>query len=280
VRVRLTTLCENTAGVFGFTGEWGLSILVQFEGETVLLDTGLSSSIVHNATAANVNIKNIKKVVLSHGHVDHTGGLRVLLKAIRSKVEVFAHPEIWAKKYSVRPKISGDRYHFIGIPFCYEELEHLGASFTHSKTPVWLNDDMVTTGEVPMITSFEKIDKNLYVKTGKGFEPDPLPDDQALVVKSPNGLVVVLGCAHRGIINTLIHAREITGTKKILAVVGGAHLFRAGKEQLTQTILELKKMGVEHIGVSHCTGMPASMALANAFEANFFFNNAGTVVEL
>jgi 7,8-dihydropterin-6-yl-methyl-4-(beta-D-ribofuranosyl)aminobenzene 5'-phosphate synthase len=276
----LTTLCENTVGVFGFAGEWGLSILVQFGGETVLLDTGLSNAIALNAAFANVNVKNIKKVVLSHGHVDHTGGLRVLLQAIRGKVEVFAHPEIWGKKYSVRPKISGDRYHFIGIPFCREELEHLGASFNYSQAPVWLNADMVTTGEVPMITPFEKIDKNLYVKTDKGFEPDPIPDDQALVVKSPNGLVVVLGCAHRGMINTLLHAREITGTKKILAVVGGAHLFRAGKEQLTQTILELKKLGVEHIGVSHCTGMPASMALATAFEANFFFNNAGTVVEL
>jgi 7,8-dihydropterin-6-yl-methyl-4-(beta-D-ribofuranosyl)aminobenzene 5'-phosphate synthase len=280
MRVRLTTLCENTAGIFGFTGEWGLSILVQFDGETVLLDTGLSKSIVHNATMANVNLKNIKKVVLSHGHTDHTGGLRVLLQAIRGKVEVFAHPEIWGKKYSVRPKISGDRYHFIGIPFCREELEHLGASFNYSKAPVWLNDDIVTTGEVPMITPFEKIDKNLYVKTEKGFEPDTLPDDQALVVKTPNGLVVVLGCAHRGMINTLIHAREITGTEKILAVVGGAHLFRAGKEQLTQTILELKKLSVENLGVSHCTGMHASMALANAFEANFFFNTAGTVVEL
>ena len=280
MRVRLTTLCENTVGIFGFTGEWGLSILVQFGGETVLLDTGLSNSIVHNATVANVNLKKINKVVLSHGHADHTGGLRALLQAIHSKIEIFAHPEIWGKKYSVRPKISGDHYHFIGIPFCREELEHLGASFNYSKTPVWLNDDMVTTGEVPMITPFEIIDKNLYVKTERGFEPDTLPDDQALVVKTPNGLVVVLGCAHRGMINTLIHAREITGTKKILAVVGGAHLFRAGKEQLTQTISELNKLSVENIGVSHCTGMHASMALANTFEANFFFNTAGTVVEL
>jgi len=285
LQVRLTTLCENTAGAFGFIGEWGLSILVEAGGETVLMDTGQSEVVVRNAAACGIDLSKINKVVLSHGHADHTGGLRSVLRQIGKEVEVFAHPEMWGKKYTARPESKDDRFHYIGVPFCREELEGLGASFTLSAEPVWLNEYMVTTGEVPLATSFEKVDKNMYVKTEGGFKPesfapDALPDDQALVIKTKKGLVLVLGCAHRGMVNTMIRAREITGVEKIYAVVGGTHLFRAGKVQLEQTIAKIKEFGVEKLGVSHCTGLPAAMVLAREFEDAFFFNIAGTVVEL
>jgi len=280
MKVRLTTLCENTAGAFGFTGEWGLSILVEAGGEKVLLDTGLSNSIVKNAAVGGVDLSGIDKVVISHGHADHTGGLRSMLQKIRKKVEVFAHPEMWGKKYTSRPGSGDNRYFYIGVPFCREELEGLGASFTLSKEPVWLNDFMVTTGEVPMVTSFEKVDSNMYLRLEDRFIPDTLPDDQALVVKTGKGLVVILGCAHRGMINTMIRARDITGIEKVYAVVGGTHLFRAGREQLKSTVDKVKEFGVEKLGVSHCTGLPAATVLAQEFGDAFFFNSAGTVVEL
>lgn len=280
MQVRLTTLCENTSSALGFTAEWGLSIMVEAGGETVLLDTGFSDSVVRNAVAGRINLKNINKVVLSHGHVDHTGGLRPLLQTIRKGVEVTGHPDIWGQKYVSRPLGGSNRYDYIGIPFCREELDNLGASFNLSKEPVWLSENMVTTGEVPMVTSFEKVDENMYLKAGNGFTPDPLTDDQALVVKTDRGLVIVLGCAHRGMVNTMIHARKITGVEKIYAVAGGTHLIRADSEQLRQTIDRIKEFGVEKLGVSHCTGLAAAMVLAREFGDQFFFNNAGTVVEL
>ena len=278
--LKLTTLCENTAGKLGFTGEWGLSILVEHKDTTVLVDTGLGDSIISNARMAGVELNTVDKVVLTHGHKDHTGGLRGFLEATAGEIEVIAHPHIWQKKYSIRSERNESRRRFIGIPFVKEEFEYLGARFHLSRDPVWLNEDIVTTGEVPLVTDFEYVDKNLYVQTEKGMIPDPLLDDQALVVRTLRGLVVVLGCAHHGIINTLIRARDITGVDHIHMAIGGMHLLHAKKETLQKTIKELEKFGLERIGVSHCTGMPAAMALAQKFENRFSFNHAGQVIEI
>jgi len=131
-----------------------------------------------------------------------------------------------------------------------------------------------------MVTAFEKIDSNILIKTDDGYKEDPLWDDQALIVKTEKGLVVILGCAHRGIINTLLRAREVTGLDKIYAVVGGTHLYRHNKEQLKQTVASLKEFNIEKLGASHCTGLPAAVYLEQEFGDIFFFNNAGTIVEL
>jgi 7,8-dihydropterin-6-yl-methyl-4-(beta-D-ribofuranosyl)aminobenzene 5'-phosphate synthase len=281
MKLRLSTLCENTSGKFGFTGEWGLSILAQTEKNTVLLDSGFSDSIVKNALEAGIDLRKIDKIVISHGHMDHTGGLRVLLKEIKKEIDIIAHPDIWDRKFAMnRDQQADKRYIYAGIPFLRDELEALGANFKLSRDPVWLNEEMVTTGEVPMVTAFEKIDSNILIKTDDGYKEDPLLDDQALIVNTEKGFVVILGCAHRGIINTLLHARKVTGSDKIYAVVGGTHLYRHNKEQLKQTVASLKEFGIEKLGVSHCTGLPAAVYLEQEFGDIFFFNNAGTIVEL
>ena len=279
MKIRLTTLCDNLAGSLGYLAEWGLSILVQYGEETILLDTGGTDSVVRNAVQNNIYLNQITCIVLSHGHKDHAGGLRHILQTMDSKRQVILHPEAWASKYAARSEPTGRQMHFIGIPYAKEELEHLGAVFTMSREPVWINDQIVVTGEVPMKTSFESIDKNLFVKTGEDYIPDTVPDDQALVIKTSKGLIVVLGCAHHGMINTLLYAREITGEERIHAVIGGTHLFRAGPDQLEQTIAKIEDFKVAHIGVSHCTGMPASMALMQHFKDRFFFNHVGKIIE-
>jgi len=273
MEIRITTLSENTAAMVGLLAEWGLSILVEVDNLRVLLDAGPGISTVYNARALGIDLSSIDKIVLSHGHADHTGGLRRLLRAMRKPVEIVAHPDIWTRKYVERP--GGEAYSYIGIPFDREELEGLGASFTLTKEPVWITDNIVTTGEIPMLTDYEQIDPNLYVQGEGGFSPDPLADDRALVVKTELGLVVVAGCAHRGIINTLRHARELTGVELVNTVVGGTHLIRAQEEQIELTIAELKEMGIQRLGVSHCTGFRASVRLAEEFGDIFFLNNAG-----
>lgn len=271
MQIRITTLSENTAGGIGLLAEWGLSILVETEDLKVLLDTGPSISVPHNAALLGVDLAQIDKIVLSHGHQDHTGGLREVLTKT-GEVEVIAHPDIFAAKY-VRI-LEQERY--AGIPFSREELEALGASFNLSREPVWITENIVTTGEIPMVTEYEQIDTNLYVKEGEELVPDPLWDDRALIIKTDQGLVVILGCAHRGIINTLYHARELTGVELVHTVVGGTHLIRASEERVLLTAAALKELGVQRLGVSHCTGMPAAMMLAQEFGDIFFFNNAGT----
>jgi len=276
--LHITTLSENTTVRAAFLAEWGLSILVEVEGLRVLLDTGRGIALTYNADALGINLSQIDKIVLSHGHVDHTGGLREVLSRMKKEVEVIAHPDIWAAKYMRHPVEK--RHIYIGIPFQREELESLGASFTLTREPLWITENIVTTGEIPMVTEYEEIDPDLYVKEEGDFQPDPLWDDRALIIKTELGLVVILGCTHRGIINTLRYAQELTGVEHIHTVVGGTHLFRASEERLALTTAELKETGIQRLGVSHCTGMSAAIRLAQEFVDAFFFNNAGTRVTI
>lgn len=273
MKVRLTTLCENTAGKPGLKAEWGLSILIEVDRFKVLFDTGTSTVVTHNARVLGLDLSQIDKIVLSHGHDDHTGGLADVLQVTGSK-EIFAHPDIWSHKYTKRPH--QDQAAYIGLRFQREALVGMGAQFAYSQKPVQISDNIFTTGEVEMTTGYEEIESNLLVKEKGILGPDPLADDLSLVIKTPKGLVVVLGCAHRGMINHLRQAQKITGESKIHTVVGGTHLIYASDERIEKTIAELKQWGVQKIGVSHCTGFKATLRLAQAFKDIFFLNNAGT----
>lgn len=278
--IRITTLSENSVAPRprGLVGEWGLSVLVEVNNLKVLLDAGQSISAVNNGDILGVEWPSINAVVLSHGHYDHTGGLRRVLSRMKKTVPVIAHPDVWAAKYLQVMKEETPSY--IGVPCRQVELERLGADFELTHDPAWLSDDVVTSGEIPMVTNFEAIDPGMYVKDREAMVPDPLADDQALFIKSEKGLVVILGCGHRGVVNTLRHAQKVTGVENIHAVVGGTHLIRASEAQLEHTIAELMSLGVQRLGVSHCTGNAASVRLARGFGGNFFFNNAGTQISL
>ncbi len=276
--MRITTLSENTAATGNLLAELGLSILVETDTLNILLDTGQSISTSHNADILGVDLNKIDKIVLSHGHYDHTGGLRRILRKMRKEVEIIAHPDIWLAKYA-RRQGQGDRY--IGIPFQRQELEGLGARFNLTTKPVKITDNIMTTSEIPMVTEFEEIEPNrFFVKEDSGWQPDKLLDDQALIMNTEQGLVVILGCAHRGIINTLYHAQQLTGVKQIHMVLGGCHLIGATEERIWLTIAALRELGVQRIGVSHCTGLPAAVIIAREFGDSFFFNNAGTRINL
>ena len=255
-----------------------MSVLVEVNGLKVLLDAGQSISTVNNGDILGVEWSGINAVVLSHGHYDHTGGLRRVLSRVKKTVPVIAHPDIWALKYLQVMKEETPTY--IGVPCQQPELERLGAHFELTHDPAWLSDEVVTSGEIPMVTDFETIDPGMYVKQGEALVPDPLADDQALFIKMGEGLVVILGCGHRGVINTLRHAQNVTGVDTIHTVVGGTHLLRSSELQLERTIAGLMSLGVQRLGVSHCTGNAASMRLAQGFRGEFFFNNAGTRISI
>ncbi len=276
MRVKVTTLAENTATKFGTLAEHGLSMLLEVNDLCVLLDTGQSGIVVHNARALGVDFSRVSHIVLSHGHQDHTGGLKEVV-ALTGEVQVHANSDVWRPRYVVR---KGEKPRYSGLAHLKEELEALGATFRLADGPDHISPGVMTTGPVPRKTLFEKVDSDLVVKTSEGWRQDEIPDDQSLLVKTPRGLVVLLGCAHSGIVNTLARAQEVAQENRIFAVLGGTHLAFASREQLEATIEALKAFDIARLGVSHCTGLPAAARLAHEFGDRFFFNNVGTGTEL
>jgi 7,8-dihydropterin-6-yl-methyl-4-(beta-D-ribofuranosyl)aminobenzene 5'-phosphate synthase len=276
MEIKITTLSEDTAGR-GFLAEWGLSMLVEAGGQRILFDTGAGIAAVHNAQLLGVDLSTVDRIVLSHGHYDHTGGLRGVLSRMRHEVPVMAHPDIWVAKYNRSPE---EAERFIGLPFGREALEGLGARFHLTSEPVHLADNILTTGEIPMLSGYEEIDNSLFVKENGRLLPDKLADDLAMVIDTEFGLVVILGCAHRGIVNTLRQAQKLTGRELIYAAIGGTHLVSASRERLARTAAALKEMGIQYLGASHCTGFAASAHLVREFGDGFFLNNAGTRLTL
>jgi 7,8-dihydropterin-6-yl-methyl-4-(beta-D-ribofuranosyl)aminobenzene 5'-phosphate synthase len=284
MRIRLKTIAENSANWLGILAEWGLSILVETDGVSVLVDTGRSSVAAHNALIMGIGeeIKRIDKILFSHGHEDHTGGLIDLLKFRNMEgnpVEVIAHPEVWGPKYW--RSSDGEQYSYIGIPYDRRLAESLGASFRLTNEPVWITDRIVTSGEIPMITDFEEIDKNACLQDNDGtYIADPLKDDQSLFIRSDKGIIIVSGCAHRGIVNTVKHAQKVTGCEVVYAIIGGIHLFSASDERVKLTLQEIRRLDVKRVGVSHCTGMWPSAQLATELHDRFFFNLAGNCIDM
>lgn len=275
MKLRVTTLSENSATRPGTLAEHGISMFVEVDDFRLLLDTGQTTTAAYNARVLGVDLSPVHHIVLSHGHHDHTGGLKDVLTHMDG-AGVYAHPEVFRARYSV-PR--GERVRYSGLPFLRDHLEVLGAEFHLSDGPTTLAPNVMTTGFVPRRTDFEGVPENLKVKTPSGWVQDDIPDDQAVVVTTPRGLVVLLGCAHAGTVNTLLKARELTGDKRVLAVMGGTHLYPARSVQLEKTVAALREFGVEKVGVSHCTGLPAAAMLAREFGERFFFNNVGTVTE-
>ena len=276
--LKITTLSENTADNLGLLAEWGLSILVETGETKILLDTGQTTSVTHNAKALGIDLRKVDKIVLSHGHSDHTGGLMNVLKIMGKKVEIVAHPDVVDAKYSGKQE---DKRENVAMPFQLQELEKLGAQFKLSKKPVKLSADIITTGEVPMLTDFEGMPADrFFVKEEGKWQADGLNDDLALIINTKPGLIVVLGCSHHGMINTLYHAQKITGRKEIRMVIGGCHLINSPLERVYRTIDALEALNVQKIGVSHCTGLESSAIMAQALGDRFFYNNACTRIDV
>jgi 7,8-dihydropterin-6-yl-methyl-4-(beta-D-ribofuranosyl)aminobenzene 5'-phosphate synthase len=277
MNVRLTVLCENSVGrPNGTIGEHGFACLVETTSGTLLFDTGTGAGILHNAQVLGRNLALVRTIVLSHGHCDHTGGLLDVLSRT-GPVDVIAHPGIFAERYWA----GEHERRAIGIPFVRERLESLGARFQLRRQYGEVVPGVYFSGEIPRVTPFETGDPHLIAAGSDGvLVPDTFPDDAALVIETGRGLVLLVGCAHAGLVNTLQTVREQTGCTRLYAVLGGTHLAPVSDEQFSGTVRALRAFGVERIGVSHCTGLPRAAQLLAEFGGRFFFATVGSTLEL
>jgi 7,8-dihydropterin-6-yl-methyl-4-(beta-D-ribofuranosyl)aminobenzene 5'-phosphate synthase len=261
------------------SGEHGFSAFIETDGGNFLFDTGSGHSVVANSLALNKDLRAIRKIFLSHGHHDHTGGLPEVLK-LKGEVDVHVHPDLFLDRMAVLKEEDKETKRYVGIPFKKAYLEFLGANFLLSKDFFEVEKEIYLTGEVPRKTPFEKPDSRLFIEMEGKATQDILSDDQSLILNTKKGLVVVFGCAHSGMINILNHVVQKTGKEKFYAIMGGTHLDFLTPEQLEESIKSLKKMKIEKIGVSHCTGMKAAFRLHQEFGDRFFYGYVGSVLEL
>jgi 7,8-dihydropterin-6-yl-methyl-4-(beta-D-ribofuranosyl)aminobenzene 5'-phosphate synthase len=275
MNVSVTVLVENTVRGQGLLGEHGLACWIEYDSYRVLYDTGQGPVLGINACRLEIPLDRAHAIVLSHGHYDHTGGLAGSLgRDLHARI--FAHPACAARKTA---RTSSGASREVGIPESARQvLTQAGVLWVPTTEPRRIVGGLTATGPIPRLTDFEDTGGPFFLDA-ECREPDPLVDDQALFFPSTQGIVVLLGCAHAGVINTLRYVRQLTDDAPIYAVMGGLHLVQASEERLERTIQELRRLGVQRLGPAHCTGDRATAALWNAFPGHCFEYHVGTRLE-
>lgn len=274
-KLTVTVLAENTVRGAKLLAEHGLSYLIEAGDKKILFDTGQGMVLSSNATNLGIKLNDIDAIVLSHGHYDHTGGLDTVLQT-GQRTKVFAHPDAFLSRYA---RNDDGTARSIGIPLLNEGMVRERAEeLIWTRKPTQLYDGLYVTGEIPRMTDFEDTGGPFFTDE-KCQKPDPLLDDQALFFESDHGTVVLLGCAHAGIINTLNCIRQSTEGKPIHTVVGGMHLVTASTNRVHRTIEAISRLDIKRLGPMHCTGIEATVKIWSSFPGRCFLCPVGTKLE-
>jgi 7,8-dihydropterin-6-yl-methyl-4-(beta-D-ribofuranosyl)aminobenzene 5'-phosphate synthase len=237
-------------------GEWGFAALVEVDGRQVLFDTGANEDLVlQNAQTLGIVLSDVPEVILSHNHWDHVGGLLTLRRSVLpERPAALARAHVGEGIFLSRGPSDrgGDENEMVRIR---PEYEATGGEFVVHGAPVQIHPGVWLTGPVPRKHRERNWSGSGKVITATGEVEDNIPEDMAMVFDTEQGLVVLTGCGHAGVINIIEHAREIVRPERVHALIGGFHLFNASEESLVWTAGKLDEFGVDNFIGAHCTGL-------------------------
>ena len=273
-RAALTVLVDNQAGL-GCVTEHGYALWVDAGDRRILLDTGQGGALAGNAKALGLDLGRTDALALSHGHYDHTGAVPLVLSAA-PQARLYCHPGVTEPRYSIRNGEARD----IRMP--QASMRALNAlppdRLLWSGEPTMLGQGLGLSGTIPRRTDFEDAGGPFFFDP-HGHRPDPISDDQSLWIATDKGLVVCTGCCHAGLVNTLMHLREVTGEERIRAVIGGLHLGAASTERLEKTARALRDARVGLVVACHCTGEAATAWLSDHLDCEVRTGYAGLRID-
>lgn len=251
--IRILTVMENRGGANrALAAEHGLSFLIEADGEKILFDCGAGENTWKNSRKLNVDLSSVGILAFSHSHYDHGAGFPDLAER-GLRADTYVGTGFFLEKYADEGE---GRYTYLGCGFGEEYLRAHSRSVTVNRRTVALTEHCFLETGFPRIHPMEQIPPRFVRWNGREMEKDLFEDEQCLVLDLGEGLAVVAGCSHPGILNMLEEVSRRRG-KPVTAVLGGTHLAEADEERTERTILEMKKMGVRYMGMNHCSGTAA-----------------------
>ncbi len=249
--MKLTVLCDNNTFIDNYLyGEPALSFYIENEDDRILFDLGYSNVFVKNAEIKNIDLKKVNKIVFSHGHDDHTRGIKYF--NFEKGTKIIHGPKCFEEKFI------GDLN--ISVPYSKEELSKK-FEMIESKEPIMVSKNIYFLGTIPRVTKFETANLNLKTKENGDFVVDKFEDDSALVYDIDKGIFIIAGCSHSGICNICEYAKKLFN-KKIIGIIGGFHLLQ-DNEQSIKTVEYLKKQNIENLYPCHCTSLHMKARMIN-----------------
>ncbi|MBN2619100.1 MAG: MBL fold metallo-hydrolase [Spirochaetales bacterium] len=249
-------IVSNNYAMAGFEEEHGFALLIKENNEITLFDTGRGRAFINNIERMKIDIFSIQNLILSHGHYDHCGNIDYIFNK-NNKIKIYTHPAFSAERYSIHqnrdPKLT-----YIGISSTIRE-QLSKYQLINTEQPTQISANMFVTGEIPRESSEDTGGPFFFDKEGE--KVDKIIDDEAIYITTPKGLIIITGCCHSGIINTVEHIKNISKESNIRAIIGGLHLVNASDERINQTINYLNSLNLEYLYPGHCTGELATFKL-------------------
>jgi len=278
-QVSVTVLVENSAQGHGLLAEHGLAFWIEIGPRRILFDAGQTDIVSHNAALLDIDLSSMDAMVLSHGHYDHTGGLPAIARSNTRReqgVVAYAHPRAMEDKYARNADGTG---RYIGMAADSKTALHTSFGLRKTEAPIEVDEGLMVTGPIPRVTDFEDTGGPFFTDA-ECLQPDDLTDDQAAFLETSAGTVVILGCAHAGIVNTLRYIAQLTPNRPIHTVMGGTHLVTANERRMTKTVEALRAIDIQRLFPLHCTGFQAAARLWKEFPDRVRACPVGTKVEL